>query len=209
MGLGLIPVALQLGKAVYTALNRPKKQNYDETQNALQRAINNNQSDITSKNLYNSLMNSQKSLGATQYQQMRHNVESMGARGELSEGQVAEGLLSGGAKIQENIGRASDEAMSKQIAFNQEAKSRVEQARLNLAQLRDQIRNQYSLDKQEWKNEIAGGVADTFTSGLNALVQSSQDKAIKAVFDGVDFNNLDDNGLNAILLKLMKVKMGG
>ena len=181
--LAAAPVAMELGKTLYTAFNKPKKIDISQQTNALNKIIANNQSDIVSKNLYNSLMSSQKSLGATQYQNTQHSLAAMNAGGQISDSQLAEGLIKSGTDIQGQLGNASGNAMAQQIQSNNQARSKIDEARMMYAQLRDQVSNQYKQDTLQWKNELVGGALDTVTSGFNAITNGISDKNMKGIVD--------------------------
>jgi hypothetical protein len=185
-----VPAALELGKTLYTAFNKPKRQDISQQTNALNKIIANNQSDIVSKNLYNSLMGSQKSLGATQYQNTQHSLAALNAGGQISESQLAEGLIKSGTDIQTQLGNASDNAMAQQITQNYKARSKIDEARMMYAQLRDQVSNQYKADVNQWKNEVVGGAFDTVTSGIGAIKNIDISNKIKTWLGGRDVSSL-------------------
>lgn len=205
--LAAAPAAMELGKTLYTAFNKPKKVDISQQTNALNKIIANNQSDIISKNLYNSLMSSQKSLGATQYQNTQHSLSAMNAGGQISDSQLAEGLIKSGTDIQGQIGDASNNAMAQQISQNAQARNKIDEARLMYAQLRDQVSNQYKADMSQWKNEIATGVGNTFSSAISSIAQKSKDKKIQDFFKDVNFDTMTDEQFNKKYMEFM-IKFG-
>lgn len=208
--LGLIAAGLSAGSTIYTMLNKPKKPNITNQTNTLNKIIANNQSDIVGKNYYNSLMNSQKSLGAQQYQNAQANLEAMNAGGQLSDAQLAEGVIKANTQTQGMLNQASGQAMAQQINMNRESKSRIEQARMNLAQLKDQARQQYQADTQQWKNEVAGGVADTFSTAMSAYASKLKSDKLKALIPAnTDWANMTDEQLNGLYMKLLVSQIGG
>lgn len=206
--LGLIAAGLSAGSTIYTMLNKPKKPNITNQTNTLNKIIANNQSDIVGKNYYNSLMNSQKSLGAQQYQNAQANLEAMNAGGQLSDAQLAEGVIKANTQTQGMLNQASGQAMAQQINMNRESKSRIEQARMNLAQLKDQARQQYQADTQQWKNEVAGGVADTFSTAMSAYAKNIKDAGLKKIIEGKDFQSMTEEQLGALRMEVLLWQLG-
>lgn len=207
--LAAAPTAMEIGKTLYTAFNKPKKIDISQQTNALNKIIANNQSDIIGKNLYNSLMSTQKSLGATQYQNTQHSLEALNAGGKLSDSQLAEGLIKSGADIQEQLGNASGNAMAQQIQSNNQARSKIDEARLMYAQLRDQVSNQHKAEMTQWKNEIATGIGNTFSTAVSGVLKGIDNAKIKKMFEGVNFDTMTDEQMNGMYMKLMQMQLMG
>lgn len=178
-----IPTALQGLKSLYTAFNRPKSIMPEETMSAINRMISNNEADIKSKTLLNMLTSTAKSQGAQQYQQGKRSLDVLLNRGDVSEGQYAKGLQGIATDIQGNLGEQTKNAVLEQYKSNQNALDKIEQARLQIAQIKDSMRQQLSQQRQEWGAELAGNVLDTATSGFNTYVQGIEDKDIRDTID--------------------------
>jgi len=178
--LTLIPAAVQGIKSLYTAFNKPKQVLPEETMSAINRMISNNQSDIRNKTMLNMLTSAAKSQGATQYQQSQRSLDILKNKGELSEGQYAKSLLSAGTDIQSVVGQQTQQAEIEQVKQNRSAMDLIDNARLQIAQIKDQYKQQFRQESQQWKNELAGGLLDTATSGFNAFMDNIGDKATSA-----------------------------
>lgn len=176
--LWVIPTAIQGVKTLYTALNKPKQVMPEETMAAMNKMIANQQSDIRNKTLMNMLTSAAKSQGAQQYQQQQHQLDIMRNRGDLSEGQYAKGLLNAGTTTQSVVGQQTQNAALEQYKQNKSAMQMIDQARLSLAQIKDQYRQQLKQESQQWKNELAGGVLDTATTAFNGIMENVADKKL-------------------------------
>lgn len=177
----IVPAALQGLKTMYTAFNKPKAQYPEETMNTINKMIANQQSDIKNKTLMNMLTSSAKSQGAQQYQQAQHSLDILKNKGDLSEGQYAKSLLQAGTDVQGVVGKATERAGMEQYKANQSALDRIDQARLQLAQIKDSVRQQLNTERQQWKNELAGGVLDTATATFNGITQGIADKELQGM----------------------------
>lgn len=210
--LALAPLALQAGKTVYTALNKPKRPENTELMTALERQISNNQSNIVNKTLMNSITKNAKSLGSQMYQKQERSLDVMRSKGDLTEGQYARGLLEAGQGIQEEVGKSQDAAVMAQEDSNVKMQDRIEGARLQLAQMKDAAREKYLGDKQEWGNELAGGILDTATAGFNVAMQSIADKNIQSqvgkILNGRNITDLTPDELTNFATQLQMIKMG-
>jgi len=179
----LLPVALQGAKALYTAFNKPKSNVPEETLSTIQRMISNQQSDIKSKTLLNMLTSSAKSQGAQQYQQGQHSLDTLLNRGTLSEGQYAKGLQGLSTDVQSAVGQQTGDAVLQQFQQNQSALDKIENARLQIAQIKDSYRQQLKSEQQQWQNELAGNVLDTASTAFNSITQGLEDKAVQTEVD--------------------------
>jgi len=210
----LIPAGLSLLKTAYTAFNKPKPNYPTETMNAINKMIANNESSIEDKTLMNMLTSAAKSQGATQYQQSQHSLDILKNKGELSEGQYAKGLLEAGTDIQGVVGEQTQQAGIQQYQQNKRAIDMIDQARLQLGQIKDQYRSQFRAEQQQWKNELAGGVLDTATTGFNAIMGGIQDSKITGKINEFigdqDINTIltDPNKASGLLSMLMMMKLG-
>lgn len=206
------PVVMSGVKTAYTLLNKPKRIEPTETLTALERTISNNQSDIVGKTLMNKLTSNAKSLGATMYQQQQRGLDVMRNTGDLSEGQYAKALLSAGSGIQSEVAKSQETAELAQMDRNQESLNRIENARLQWAQLKDQARQQYATDKQQWQNEVAGGILDTATAGFNMAMQGIQNKNLQdtltKTLNGRNLVDLDVDELTGLAVTLSLAKEG-
>ena len=210
----LIPAAMAGAKTLFTLFNKPKKQEPTEMMNVLDRQISNQQSDIVNKTLMNTITSGAKSLGSRMYQQQEHGLDVMRSRGDLSEGQHAQGLLSAGAGVQEQVGQQQEGAILEQQKANVGMQERINNARLQYAGLKDQARMQYESDKSQWKNEVIGGALDTATVGFNSYMQKMGDDKVKDAIAGFlkdkggSIADLDETGLNGLLATLLTAKAG-
>lgn len=208
----LLPAALAGAKTLFTAFNRPKKQEPTELLSAIDRQISNQESDIVNKTLMNTMTKSAKSLGSRMYQQQQRGLDVMRSSGDLSEGQYAKGLLSAGSQVQEKVGQQQDAALLRQQEANVGMQDRINNARLQYAQLKDQARMQYEQDKSQWKNELIGGALDTATAGFNSYFQKLSDDKLKntisSYLGGKSIADLDDTGLQGLLSTLLLAKAG-
>jgi len=212
LALSLAPVALQGIKTLYTALNKPKRPENTELMTTLERQISNNQSDIVNKTLMNNITRNAKSLGSQMYQNQERSLDVMRNKGDLSEGQYAKGLLTAGQGIQAEVGKSQDNALMAQGERNLQMQDRVENARLQLAQMKDAARAQYLGDKQQWGNELMGGILDTATAGFNAAMQGIADKNIQSqvgkILNGRNITDLTPDELTNFAVQLNMIKMG-
>lgn len=208
----IIPAAMAGAKTLFTLFNKPKKQEPTEMLNTLDRQISNQQSDIVNKTLMNTITSGAKSLGSRMYQQQEHGLDIMRSRGDLSEGQHAQGLLSAGAGVQEQVGQQQEGAILRQQEANLGMQDRINNARLQYAGLKDQARMQYESDKSQWKNELAGGILDTATVGFNSYMQKLGDdnvkEAVSGFLNGKNIADLDDTGLQGLLATLLMARTG-
>lgn len=215
----IAPVALMGAKTLITALNKPKRKNYDpaETLTMLDRQISNNEADIANRTLMNTMTRNAKSMGATMYQQQQRGIGAMEQRGDISEGQAARGLLEAGTQIQSGVGEMMDRAVLAQEQHNVSMKERIESARLQYAQMKDQGRMAYNADKQQWKNELMGSALDTVTTGFNSYLTKIQNDEVQSAVQGVlkgrnlaDLSDTDLSGLyTTLLLAKLGIKLGG
>lgn len=182
--LELIPAAITGAKALLTAFNKPKQIYPEETMSAINRMISNQESDIKSKTLLNTLTSAAKSQGATQYQQSQHALDILKNKGELSEGQYAKSLLDAGTDTQSVVGQQTQQAAIQQVQANKSAMQLIDNARLQLAQIKDQYRQQFRQETQQWKNELMGGALDTATSVFNGITSNIADKDMTSTING-------------------------
>lgn len=212
--LELAPYAL---KTLYTMFNKPKTYYPEETLNTINRMISNNQSDIKNKSILNMLSSTAKSQGAEAYQKGQHGLDVLLNRGDMSEGQYAKSLQGLTTDVQSAVGQQTQQAGIEQIKANQSALDRIEQARLQIAQIKDQYKQQARQEQQQWQNEVAGGVLDTATAGFNSIV--GNDKNLQSVVDtyskGINkpfgqWSIQEQQGLlTSLILKKYGVNIGG
>ena len=181
--LSLVPAGISLLKTAVTAFNKPKPSYPTETLDAIKKMISNNQSDIKSKTLLNMMSSQAKSQGAEAYQRSQHGLDILKAKGDLSEGQYAKGLLEAGTNIQEVVGQQTQQAGIEQYKQNKSALDMIDQARLQIAQIKDSYRQQFQAQKQQWKNEVTGGLIDTATTGFNSIMKGIGDAKLQ---DGIN-----------------------
>jgi len=213
--LPLIPIALTGAKALYTAFNKPKRQNPEQLLQPLDRIIANNNADIMNKSLLNQTTSAVKGLGARLYQQSQRGLEAMQSSGEISEGQKARGLLQASADIQEKVGEQQQGALLAQRQDNLQSRERVDQARMQIAQIKEQYRQNNQMLQSQWRNELAGGVLDTLTTGFNAAMGMIQKADVRDQISDVleakgvaSIAELDSDGLNSLMMTLMAARYG-
>ena len=212
--LSLVPAGISLLKTAVTAFNKPKPSYPTETLDAIKKMISNNQSDIKSKTLLNMMSSQAKSQGAEAYQRSQHGLDILKAKGDLSEGQYAKGLLEAGTNIQEVVGQQTQQAGIEQYKQNKSALDMIDQARLQIAQIKDSYRQQFQAQKQQWKNEVAGGVLDTATTGFNSIMKGITDTkitdGINNFLGGQDISVVmqDPEKAQGLLSMLMMMKLG-
>ena len=212
--LSLVPAGISLLKTAVTAFNKPKPNYPTETLDAIKKMISNNQSDIKSKTLLNMMSSQAKSQGAEAYQRSQHGLDILKAKGDLSEGQYAKGLLEAGTNIQEVVGQQTQQAGIEQYKQNKSALDMIDQARLQIAQIKDSYRQQFQAQKQQWKNEVAGGVLDTATTGFNSIMKGITDTkitdGINNFLGGQDISVVmqDPEKAQGLLSMLMMMKLG-
>lgn len=211
LALQLAPAALKLG---YNLINKPKKRDYENkhTSEALQNMVSNNQSDIVNKTLLNQTTAAAKSLGARLYQKTQHGLDVATNKGLLSEGQHARGLLSAASEIQSSVGDQQLNALSANTQHTLALNDRVQNATLQLAQMKDQAATAYKADKNAWGADMAGTVIDigkiAADAGMNDIVVQNL-KASKA-FDGKPANLADwsTNDLMGLMFQIQLMKGG-
>lgn len=213
--LTFLPAAIAGAKTLYTAFNKPKLKEPKYLLEGLDKQVAENQADIVNKTLMSNLTSTAKSLGAKMYQQQQRGINTMAARGELSEGQEARALLDAGTQVQNVVGEQAQGAVMSQAEANQRSRALMDEARLNVARLKDEARQRLGAETQQWKNELAGGVLDTATAGFNSIVQGIQDKNLQSTLGDfmkstgkTNLTELDDDQLRGLLTTLTLKKMG-
>ena len=208
----LVPAAVAGVKTLYTALNKPKLREPKFMIEALDKQIANNSADIVNKTLMNVGTSAAKSAGARLYQQQERGIGQMAERGQLSEGQEAQALLEAGSNVQGVVGEQSQNLLMPQIDRNLQMKQQNDQARLGIAQMKDEARMRLQQERQQWKNELAGGIIDTATSAFSGIMQNIQDKKITEMVDGMlngrNLPDLSDSELNGLMTSLYLAKLG-
>jgi predicted phage tail protein len=213
-----IPTAIQGAKALYTLFNKPKNQDPGMLIDPINRMISNQESDIQRKTLLNTLTSSAKSMGSRMYQQSQHGLDILKSKGELSEGQYAQGLLQSGSQIQSEVGQQQESALLQQEQRNIQAQDRIDQARMKIAEIKQQYKQANQGMQQQWRNELVGGVLDTATAGLSAAMESAEmadvKSAVQKYMDSSGFADITDlikspTGLNGLLATLMTARVLG
>jgi len=210
----LIPAGIELLKTGFTAFNKPKAQYPEETMNAINKMIANNESDIKSKALLNTLTSAAKSQGAQQYQQSQHSLDILKNRGDLSEGQYTKSLLNAGTDTQSMVGQQTQNAAAEQYRSNRSAVELIDNARLQLAQIKDQYRSQFKAETQQWKNELISGAVDTVATGFNTYMSELEDKkltgSINQFLNGRDINTVmaDPMQFNSLISFMIMLRQG-
>ena len=195
-------------KTLFTAFNKPKRPKQTEMMTELERQISNNESDIVNKTLMNTLTRGAKSLGSRMYQQSERSLDIMRNKGDLSEGQYAKGLLTAATDIQSAVGQQTENAMLTQQQSNLQMQDRINNARLNLAQMKDQARAQYQADKLQWTNEMVGGVLDTAMGAFNAVKDVQITGKINSFLNGRNLTDLSDDEMDGLMNMLIGLKAG-
>ena len=211
----LIPAGISLAKTAYTALNKPKLREPRAMIETLDKQIANNSSDIVNKTLLNTTTSAAKSTGARLYQQQERGISQLGERGLLSEGQQAQAMLDAGTQIQGAVSERAENMLIPQIERNAQIQQQTNQARLMVAQMKDEARARLDQERQQWQSELAGGILDTATSAFGGIMQNIQNKkvteAIGSYLQGKGVSNitdLDDDGLSGLLTTLVLAKSG-
>jgi len=208
----LAPAAVAGVKTLYTALNKPKLREPKFMIEALDKQIANNSADIVNKTLMNVGTSAAKSAGARLYQQQERGIGQMAERGQLSEGQEAQALLEAGSNVQGVVGEQSQNLLMPQIDRNLQMKQQNDQSRLAIAQMKDEARQRLRAEKQQWQNELAGGIIDTATSTFSGIMQNIQDKKITdmvgGMLNGRNLTDLSDSELNGLMTSLYLAKLG-
>lgn len=205
----LVAPAVATGvKTLFTAFNKPKRPQKTEMMTELERQISNNQSDIVNKTLMNTLTKGAKSLGSRMYQQSERGLDVMRNKGELSEGQYAKGLLEASTGIQSAVGEQTENAMLGQQQNNLQMQDRINNARLQVAQMKDQARAQYSADKLQWTNEMVGGVLDTAMGAFSAVKDVKIAGKVNQFLNGRQLTDLSDTEMDGLMNMLIGLKSG-
>ena len=208
----LAPAAIAGVKTLYTALNKPKLREPKFMIEALDKQIANNSADIVNKTLMNVGTSAAKSAGARLYQQQERGIGQMAERGHLSEGQEAQALLEAGSNVQGVVGEQSQNMLIPQMERNMNLQQQTNQARLGIAQMKDEARMRLQQERQQWKNELAGGIIDTATSAFSGIMQNVQDKKITdmvgSMLNGRNLTDLSDSELNGLMTSLYLAKLG-
>ena len=167
---------------------------------------------IVNKTLMNVGTSAAKSAGARLYQQQERGIGQMAERGQLSEGQEAQALLEAGSNVQGVVGEQSQNLLMPQIDRNLQMKQQNDQSRLAIAQMKDEARQRLRAEKQQWQNELAGGIIDTATSAFSGIMQNIQDKKITdmvgGMLNGRNLPDLSDSELNGLMTSLYLAKLG-
>lgn len=211
----LVPAAITAAKTLYTAFNRPKLQEPTRMIETLDKQIANNSADIVGKTLLNTTTSAAKSAGSRLYQQQERGINQMAERGNLSEGQEAQALLSAGTGVQSVVGEQSQNMLIPQMERNMNLQQQTNQARLGIAQMKDEARMRLQQERQQWKNELAGGLLDTATAAFSGIMQNIENNKVKTAVTGYltnrgvqDIGQLDDDGLQGLLTTLILAKSG-
>jgi hypothetical protein len=205
----LVAPAVATGvKTLFTAFNKPKRPQKTEMMTELERQISNNQSDIVNKTLMNTLTKGAKSLGSRMYQQSERGLDVMRNKGELSEGQYAKGLLEASTGIQSAVGEQTENAMLGQQQNNLQMQDRINNARLQVAQMKDQARAQYQNDKLQWTNEMVGGVLDTAMGAFSAVKDVKIAGKVNQFLNGRQLTDLSDTEMDGLMNMLIGLKSG-
>lgn len=213
--LAVFPAVVAGAKTLYTAFNKPKLQEPRYLLESLDKQIAETGSDVVNKTLMSNLTSTAKSLGAKMYQQQQRGLTAMSGRGELSEGQKARALLDLGTQVQSTVGEQAQGAVLSQADANAQSKARMDEARLNVARLKDEARQRLNMETQQWQNELAGGVLDTVTTGFNTIMQGIENKNLQNTLTQflkdtgkTNLTELDDDQLRGLLTRLTMAKMG-
>lgn len=211
----LVPAAITAAKTLYTAFNRPKLQEPTRMIETLDKQIANNSADIVGKTLLNTTTSAAKSAGSRLYQQQERGINQMAERGNLSEGQEAQALLGAGTGVQSVVGEQSQNMLIPQMERNMNLQQQTNQARLGIAQMKDEARMRLQQERQQWKNELAGGLLDTATAAFGGIMQNIENNEVKTAVTGYltnrgvqDIGQLDDDGLQGLLTTLILAKSG-
>lgn len=211
----LVPAAITAAKTLYTAFNRPKLQEPTRMIETLDKQIANNSADIVGKTLLNTTTSAAKSAGSRLYQQQERGINQMAERGNLSEGQEAQALLGAGTGVQSVVGEQSQNMLIPQMERNMNLQQQNNQARLGIAQMKDEARMRLQQERQQWKNELAGGLLDTATAAFGGIMQNIENNEVKLAVTGYltnrgvqDIGQLDDDGLQGLLTTLILAKSG-
>ena len=91
-------------------------------------------------------------------------------------------------------------------------KQQNDQSRLAIAQMKDEARMRLQQERQQWKNELAGGIIDTATATFSGIMQNIQDKKITdmvgGMLNGRNLTDLSDSELNGLMTSLYLAKLG-
>lgn len=211
----LIPAGISLAKTAYTALNKPKLREPRAMIETLDKQIANNSSDIVNKTLLNTTTSAAKSTGARLYQQQERGISQLGERGLLSEGQQAQAMLDAGTQIQGAVSERAENMLIPQIERNSQIQQQTNQARLMVAQMKDEARARLDQERQQWQSELAGGILDTATAAFSGIMQNIENNDVKNAVTGYltnrgvqDIGQLDDDGLQGLLTTLILAKSG-
>jgi hypothetical protein len=206
LALQLAPAAIKLGQGL---LNKPNKSDYENrhASEALQNMISNNQADIVNKTLLNQTTASAKSLGSRLYQQAERGIDIAGEKGLLSEGQRTGALLNAATSIQSEVGEQQQQALLANTEKTLALKDRIDQANLQLAQIKDQASASYRADKAQWGSDMTSIAADSIIKSIN---NASMQNALKPMFAGKDSNlaNWDTSELMGLMTTMQLMGLG-
>ncbi len=203
-----VPAIATGAKTLFTGLNKPKRPQKTELMTALERQISNNSADIVNKTLMNNLTRNAKSIGSSMYQQTQRGLDVMRSTGDLSEGQYAQGMLNAATGIQSQVGEQSENAMLAQQDRNLQMQDRIQNARLQYAQLKDQARQQYESDKLQWSNELVGGIIDTAMSTFGAIKDAKVLGKVNSFLNGRKLSDLSADEMDSFYNYLVGLKSG-
>ncbi len=211
LALQVAPAVMKLG---YSLFNKPKRSDYENkhTSEALNKIISNNQADIVNKTLLNQTTSAAKSLGARLYQKAEHGLDVAANKGLLSEGQKANAMLGAATSIQSEVGNQQQQALLANTQHSAALNEKVENATLQLAQMKDQAAMAYKADKNAWGANIAENAIElgslAAAHGVNEQMVSKLQES--GALDGKPANLADwsPDDLMGLMFRIQLMKSG-
>ncbi|OPZ49124.1 MAG: hypothetical protein BWY95_00302 [Bacteroidetes bacterium ADurb.BinA104] len=211
LALQVAPAVMKLG---YSLFNKPKRSDYENkhTSEALNKIISNNQADIVNKTLLNQTTSAAKSLGARLYQKAEHGLDVAANKGLLSEGQKANAMLGAATSIQSEVGNQQQLALLANTQHSAALNEKVENATLQLAQMKDQAAMAYKADKNAWGANIAESAIELGSLAASHGVDKMMVSKLKesGALDGKPANLADwsADDLMGLMFRIQLMKSG-
>ena len=208
----MIPAAISGAKAVYGLLNKPKKSDFTDNRaiDQYQNMITENRNNIEGKSLSHSMMKPAIRQSAIARERNKRGIAERLAQGQLTEGQAQAAETTSNTNVDAMLTDQQDKSTSAQIQQNQQDKSSVDKARIEIGRLKDEGRKRFEQAQAQNNAEIFGAGLDAVAGGVSAFMQNSTDEALKTfsegALDGIDFN--DSDAVSGAISKIYLYKQG-
>jgi len=203
----MLPSAIGLGQSLYNKFNMKNPIDTSEQQRTLDRFIANNKGDITGRTLYHTLSTPQIRQASIERQKGQRNLENLYNRGEMGVGALAQSSVNASGELGRNVADISDRAMAQQIQSNAQKQQAIQQAEMNIAQLKDSEQTGMNQMKQQTTNDIfssLGQLGGQFQNVLSTISDEKLSEGIKTLYKTELANETPTSEIiNKMILMLM------